>query len=133
MRSDRRSGVLILATIAIVIGIAGFINALDAPSLTSGFKAQLWRLVSMSQLGALITLVGGLLAMGSVRTGKRGLAATAGLLFMAAAGFTLVAVGRSFNWLAGRASTLSLWLLLGVGLLALVISPEVEDADAPSS
>lgn len=133
MRSDRRSGVLILATIAIVIGIAGFINALDAPSLTSGFKAQLWRLVSMSQLGALITLVGGLLAMGSVRAGRRGLAATAGLLFMAAAGFTLVAVGRSFNWLAGRASTLSLWLLLGVGLLALMISPEVEDADAPSS
>ena len=129
MTRDRRTAVAVLATVAIVIGIAGFINALDAPSFTSGFDAQLWRLVSMSRLAAVVTLVGGVVAISSVLSGKRGPAALAGLLFMGAAGFTLVAVGRSFNWLAGRASTLSFWLMLGIGLLTLVFSPELPAND----
>lgn len=131
MTRDRRSAITILAGVGIAIGIAGFINALDAPSWTSGFNAQLWRLVSMSRLGALITIVGGLIAIGSVRTSKKGPAALAGLLFMTAAGFTLVAVGRSFNWLAGRASTLSFWMMLGIGLLALTLSPEPGEMAPP--
>lgn len=126
MNGDRRRAVTILAAVAIAIGTAALLNALDAPSWTSGFKAQLWRLVSMSRLGAVVTIAGGVLALGSASSGKRLPAASAGLLFMAAAGFTLVGVGRSFNWLAGRASTLSFWMMLGIGLLALVLSPEVQ-------
>lgn len=122
--SGRRAAVTVLAFVALVLGTAAAINALDAP-LTASRGAQLWRLFAMNEAGALLTILGGLLALGSAAKRSRAPAEAAGLLFLGAAALTLVGVGRSFNLLGGRASTMSFFLMLGMGLLTLAVSPEL--------
>jgi hypothetical protein len=127
---ERRGAVIVLVVAAITLGLAAAINGLGA-----GFMADrgpnLWRLFAASTFGGLLTIVGAVVAAGSIATRSKAPAALAGLLFLAMSGLTIVGIGQTWNPFGGRGSTASFWLALGVGLLALAISPEARDATEP--
>jgi hypothetical protein len=127
--ADRRVAILILAAVAIVSGLAGAALGMGEPFLAAQGQ-NLGKLFAMNTAGGLLTIGGGLLALAAALTRKPLLAALAGLVFLGAAGLTLLGVGRSFNYLGGRGNTLSLFLMLGVGLVALALSPQVGTDDA---
>jgi hypothetical protein len=129
MTADRRIATLILAAIAIVSGLAGAVVGLGEPFLAAQGQ-NVGKLFAMNTAGGLLTIGSGVLALAAALSRKPLLAALAGLAFLGAAGLTLLGVGRSFNYLGGRGNTLSLFLMLGVGLVALAWSPEVH-VDAP--
>lgn len=132
MSGPRRRAVAILGTLAVVAGVWGLIAARNL-SFTAARGAPLSRFnITLSLLGALVTLLGGVLALVATGTGNRVVAALPGLLFGAAALLTLIGVGRSFNPLGGIASTLSFFMLLAVGLLSLAVVPELEGTAAGS-
>jgi hypothetical protein len=122
MRRERGQAATVLAVVAIVGGLAGAVNALGAP-FAADRGEQLWRLYSMNTLGGVLTVVGGLAAAAGARRGSKGSVLLAGALFLVMAGLTVLGVGRTWNPFGGRASTASFWLMLGVGLTALVVSP----------
>lgn len=122
MRQERGRAATVLAVVAIAGGLAGAVNAIGAP-FAADRGEQLWRLFSMNTLGGVLTVAGGLAAGVGGRRGSKGLVALAGVLFLAMAGLTVLGVGQTWNPLGGRASTASFWLMLGVGLTALVVSP----------
>ena len=129
MTADRRIATLILAAIAIAAGLAGAIVGLGEPFLAAQGQ-NVGKLFAMNTAGGLLTIGGGLLALVAALSRKPLLAVLAGLAFLGAAGLTLLGVGRSFNYLGGRGNTLSLFLMLGIGLVALALSPQV---GAPTS
>lgn len=129
MTGGRKTAITVLALVAIVLGAAAAINALSAGFLAER-GAQLWRLFAMNTFGGLATVVLGVLALGTVVTGNRMPALLAGLAFLLVAALTLVRMNESLSLFGGRASTLSFLLMLGIGLVALVTSPEVQDGDA---
>ena len=131
MSGGRRSACRILGAVAVVIGVWGSIAALDAP-FTAERGTPLARLMNLNLLGALVTLAGGVLAVGAGAVGRRAAAALPGLLFGAATLITLVGLGRSFNPLGGRGNTLSFFLMETVGLLALALMPELPSGEAAS-
>lgn len=128
MSGPRRRACAILGTVAVIAGVWGLIAAWSLP-FTTARGAPLSRFnVTLSLLGALVTLLGGILALGASWSASRVVAALPGLLFAGAALLTLIGVGRSFNPLGGIASTLSFFLLEAVGLLSLGVVPELEGA-----
>ncbi len=122
MRQERGRAVTVLAVVAIAGGLAGAVNAIGAP-FAADRGEQLWRLYAMNTLGGVLTVVGGLVAWLGARRASKGPVLAAGVLFLAMAGLTVVGVGQTWNPFGGRASTASFWLMLGVGLAALVVSP----------
>lgn len=124
MTRERRGAAIVLIAVAIVLGLAAAVNGLG-----SGFVADrgpnLWRLFAASSFGGLLTVVGGIVAAGSIATRSKMPALLAGLLFLGMSGLTIIGIGRTWNLLGGRGSTASFWLALGVGLVALAISPDV--------
>ncbi len=122
MRQERARAATVLAVVAVVGGIAGALNALGAP-FAADRGEQLWRLYAMNTLGGVLTVVGGLVAWLGTRRGSKGPVLAAGVLFLAMTGLTVLGVGQTWNPFGGRASTASFWLMLGVGLTALVVSP----------
>jgi hypothetical protein len=122
MRRERGRAATVLAVVAIAGGVAGAVNALGAPFVADR-GAQLWRLYAMNTLGGVLTVAGGLVASVGARRGSKALTLLAGALFLAMAGLTVLGVGQTWNPFGGRASTASFWLMLGVGLTALVVSP----------
>ncbi len=132
MTRDRARAVAVLSTVAIVGGAAGTIDALGA-ELFADRGAQLLRLYAMNTFGGLVTVVGGLIGVGGFALRSKALAGLAGLLFLGVAGISLIALGQTYNLFGGRASTLTLWLMLGVGFTALAASPEVVGATGPES
>lgn len=125
MTRERRRAVAVLATVAVIAGAAGAINALGSP-LMADRGQQLWRLYAMNAFGGLITVLVGLVAFAAVGVRSKAVAALAGLMFLGVAGLTLIGLGQTYNLFGGRASTVSLWLTLGLGFTALAVSPEVE-------
>ncbi len=128
MRRERGKAVAILAAVAIVGGSAGMINALAADFMADR-GSQLWRLFTMNAFGGLVTIVGGLVGVGAVALRSKVIAGLAGLMFLGATGLTLIALGQTYNLFGGRGSTVSFWLMLGIGFAALAISPEVPSSD----
>ncbi|MEO8475920.1 MAG: hypothetical protein ABI572_02575 [Actinomycetota bacterium] len=129
MTSDRRHATLILAAVAIVAGLAGAAAGIGEPLLADQ-GTNVGKLFAMNTAGGLLTIGVGTLALASGLLRKPVLEALAGLGFLAAAGLTLLGVGRSFNYLGGRGNTLCLFLMLGIGLVALALSPQVRADEA---
>ena len=127
MTRDRRRAVAILAAVAITGGLAGLVNALGGEFLADR-GSQLWRLYTMNAFGGLVTIVGGLIGLGAFAMRSKVIAGLAGLIFLGVAGLTLTALGQTYNLFGGRGSTVSFWLMLGIGFTALAASPEVAGA-----
>ena len=127
MTRDRSKAVAMLATVAIAGGLAGTINGLGAEFMADRGQ-QLWRLYAMNTLGGVVTIVGGLVGAGAFALRSKTLAGLVGLMFLGVAGLTLIALEQTYNLFGGRASTLSFWLMLGLGFTALAASPEVTGA-----
>jgi hypothetical protein len=84
--------------------------------------------------GVAVALVLGVLAVAAGWTARRVLAAAAGAGFLVAAGLQVVLWAGGVNRLDGDGSTVSLWLGLGVGLLAAGLAPRIwPDEQAPAA
>jgi hypothetical protein len=121
-RSRIRAATL-LAVAAIVIGVLCFVNARGQPFALSG-GVRLWRLIHMSQLGAVVVVAFGALALIGARRASAALTLVAGVLYAVAGLFTLVTLGTAAGVLGGRADTLVLFFVEGVGLITLATVSE---------
>jgi hypothetical protein len=112
--------VLVLGLVSIVSGLFVFVDGT-------------FQLVQIRAAGLVVALVLGLLAVVAGWLDERTLmlAAGAGFLLAAAVQLALLAGGGS-GFLGGNASTFSLWLGLGVGLIAIGIVAEPETTDETS-
>jgi hypothetical protein len=108
---------------ALVLGAVSIISAAFA------FVQGDLQLVQIRAAGLVVALVLGLLAVVAGWMGERTLilAAGAGLLLAAAVQLAMLAGGAA-GLLGGNASTFSLWLGLGVGLIAIGMVPRPETA-----
>lgn len=132
MTRDRRNAIAVLAVVAVVGGLAGTINALGA-EFTADRGSQLWRLYTTNAFGGVVTVVGGLIGAGAFAGRSKQIAGLAGLVFLGMAGLTLIALGQTYNLFGGRGSTVSFWMMLGLGFTALAASPEVSGAAGPGA
>lgn len=108
---------------ALVLGAVSIISAGFA------FVQGDLQLVQISAAGLVVALVLGLLAIVAGRLGERTLILAAGAGFLLAAGVQLGMLARGASLLGGDASTFSLWLGLGVGLVAIGMVPRPETAE----
>ncbi|MFI6595921.1 hypothetical protein ACIBHX_06720 [Nonomuraea sp. NPDC050536] len=99
---------------AMVLGIVSLVSAVLV--LVSNAR---WQFVSMTWRTAIVAVVLGVLAIVVSRLGRARLVAVVGLIYLLAALVQLVELGVGAHWLGGTGSTVSLWLGLGAGLLAL--------------
>jgi hypothetical protein len=111
---------LVLGLVSIVSGVFVFVDGT-------------FQLVQISAVGLVVALVLGLLAVvaGCLDERTLMLAAGAGFLLAAAVQLALLAGGSS-GFVGGNASTFSLWLGLGVGLIAIGVMRGPETTDEPS-
>jgi len=111
---------LVLGLVSIVSGVFVFVDGT-------------FQLVQISAVGLVVALVLGLLAVvaGCLDERTLMLAAGAGFLLAAAVQLALLAGGSS-GFVGGNASTFSLWLGLGVGLIAIGVVRRPETTDEPS-
>ena len=109
---------------ALVLGVVSIVSAVFV------FVDGTFQLVQIRAAGLVVALVLGLLAVVASLLEERALMLAAGVAFLLAAAvqLTLLAWGSS-GFLGGNASTFSLWLGLGVGLIAIgmVPAPEVPE------
>jgi hypothetical protein len=88
------------------------------------------QLVQIRAAGLVVSLVLGLLAVAAGWLGERALILATGAGFLLAAGIQLVMLaGGAGSFLGGNASTFSLWLGLGVGLIAVGLAAVPESPD----
>ena len=98
---------------ALTLGVVSIVSALFV------FVHGTFQLVQIGAAGLVVALVLGLLAVVGAWLDERTLMIAAGLGFLLAAAVQLVLLaGGSSGFLGGNASTFSLWLGLGVGLIA---------------
>jgi hypothetical protein len=98
------------------------------------FMRGTFQLVQIGAIGLVVSLVLGLLAIAAGLLAERTLMLAAGAGFLLAAVAQLVMLsGGSSGFLGGNASTFSLWLALGVGLIALGMVPRPETAEETSA
>jgi hypothetical protein len=111
---------LVLGLVSIVSGVFVFVDGT-------------FQLVEIRAVGLVVALVLGLLAVvaGCLDERTLMLAAGAGFLLAAAVQLALLAGGSS-GFVGGNASTFSLWLGLGVGLIAIGVLRGPETTDEPS-
>lgn len=109
---------------ALVLGVVSIVSAAFV------FVHGTFQLVQIGAVGLVVAIVLGLLAVVAGWLDERTLmfAAGAGFLIAAAVQLVLLAGGTS-GFLGGNPSTFSLWLALGVGLIAVGIAavPEVTE------
>lgn len=93
-----------------------------------------FQLVQIGAIGLVVSSVLGLLAIAAGLLAERTLmlAAGAGFLLAAVAQLVMLSAGSS-GFLGGNASTFSLWLALGAGLIALGMVPRPETAEETSA
>jgi hypothetical protein len=113
---------LVMAIAAIILGAIGFVYALDARvdapggvRVVTGQFLGGGELLFLNRIGALATVVLGVLALAGSLFSRRPLLLAAGLGFGAAALLTLVQTGGDTNWLGGRASTFAFFMAGAVG------------------
>jgi hypothetical protein len=109
---------------ALVLGVVSIVSAVFV------FVDGTFQLVQIRAAGLVVALVLGLLAVVAGLLEERALMLAAGVAFLLAAAFQLTLLaGGSSGFLGGNASTFSLWLGLGVGLIAIgmVPGPEVPE------
>ena len=107
------------------------LGAVSIISAAFVFVDGTFQLVQIRAAGLVVALVLGLLAVVAGLLEERALMLAAGVAFLLAAAvqLSLLAWGSSSGFLGGNASTFSLWLGLGVGLIAIgmVPAPEVPE------
>lgn len=109
----------------------GAVSVLSAGFVVARGDVQFVRLRGW---GVAVALVLGVLAVAAGWTARRVLAAAAGAGFLVAAGLQVVLWAGGVNRLGGDGSTVSLWLGLGVGLLAAGLAPRIwPDEQAPAA
>jgi hypothetical protein len=142
-----RRAILVLAGVAVVIGVIGLIKArhvdftaADPPAsdpgalLLSASDDSLWgKLLQFSPLGALVTVGLGVVAFVGAWLRMRALVVIAGIGFAACAIQVVAQFGRDSNVLGGRGGNLALYLGLAVGLATLARTPVGEAAAAEHS
>ena len=119
-----------VAGVALVSGIVGFVLA-SGVSFTASRGVLVGSLMSFNRLGAMVTIVLSLAALAGCLSGSDLLAAAAGGGFLAAALLQLVQAGSEPNFLGGRPSTFSFFLMIGIGLLALTYPPDALEGTDP--
>jgi hypothetical protein len=108
--------------VAVCLGGAATVNAASHPFVAS-VGQQLWWVFAMNTLGGLVTIVFGGLAIAGARTERGGLVLASGIAFLIAALITLLRVNTSGDLFGGHAGTMSFFMMMGVGLVVLVVSP----------
>jgi hypothetical protein len=109
---------------ALVLGVVSIISAVFV------FVHGTFQLVQIGAVGLVVAIVLGLLAVVAGWLDERALMFAAGAGFLMAAAVQLVLLaGGSSGFLGGNPSTFSLWLGLGVGLIAVGLAavPEVTE------
>jgi hypothetical protein len=92
-----------------------------------------FQLVQIGTVGLVVALVLGLLAIAAGWLAERTLLIAAGVGFLLAATVQLVLLaGGGSGFLGGNASTFSLWLGLGAGLIAIGLVPRPEAIEETS-
>jgi hypothetical protein len=118
-------------------------DALDRAALTLGVVSMVssafvfvhgnFQLVQIRGAGLVVALVLGLLAIAAGLLEERALTLATGVAFLLAAVVQLgLLVGSGNGLLGGNASTFSLWLGLGVGLVAIGMVPRPETPEETS-
>jgi hypothetical protein len=106
--------------------------ALGLVSILSGafiFVHGTFQVVRIGAISLVVALVLGLLAMAAGWLAEATLMVATGIGFLLAAGVQIVLLaGGSGGFLGGNASTFSLWVGLGVGLIAVGLVPRPEAA-----
>jgi hypothetical protein len=102
-----------LARAAMVLGVVSIVSAVFV------FVHGTFQLVQLGAIGLVVAVVLGLLAVAAGWLNEPTLMLSAGCGFLLAAAVQLVILaGGSSGFLGGNPSTFSLWLGLGVGLIA---------------
>jgi hypothetical protein len=106
-------------------GIAlGLVSILSAGFM---FVDGAFQVIQIGAIGLVVALVLGLLAVAAGLLSEGALMLVSGLGFLLAASFQIAQLaGGSSGFLGGNASTFSLWLALGVGLIAIGMVPRPE-------
>ena len=123
MNDRRRTAATVLGVVAVFFGGAAAINAVSQPFAASGGQQLAW-VFAMNTLGGLLTALLGVLAIAGARGRNERLVLAAGLVFLAATLVTFLRTNTSSNILGGHAGTMSFFMMLGVGLVLLVVSPK---------
>jgi uncharacterized membrane protein len=112
---------------AIVLGLVSIMSAAFV------FVHGTFQLVQIGTVGLVVALVLGLLAIAAGLLAERTLMIAAGVGFLLAATVQLVLLaGGGSGFLGGNASTFSLWLGLGAGLIAIGLVPRPEAIEETS-
>ena len=112
---------------AIVLGLLSIMRAAFV------FVHGTFQLVQIGTVGLVVALVLGLLAIAAGWLAERTLMIAAGVGFLLAATVQLVLLaGGGSGFLGGNASTFSLWLGLGAGLIAIGLVPRPEAIEETS-
>jgi hypothetical protein len=141
MTGRSRRALLVLAALAIVLGVVALIKArdvgfteanpasVDTGAMLFGTDDDLpWgKLLEFNPLGALVTLTLGVLALVGGWLRIRWLVLAAAAAFGACAIQALVQVGRDANVLGGRGGNLGVSLALAVGLAVVALTPVVDE------
>jgi hypothetical protein len=113
---------------ALVLGLVSMVSAVFV------FANGEYEIVRVQVAGVVVALVLGLLAISAGWFESSELMLAAGVGFLAAAVVQLVLLaGGGGGFLGGNASTFSLWLGLGVGLIAIGLVPRPELAEEETS
>jgi hypothetical protein len=140
MNGRARRAALVLATLAIMLGVVALIKArdvgfteanppaVDPGAMLFGTSDELpWgKLLQFSPLGALLTLTLGVLALVGAWLHTRLLVIVAAVGFAGCTIQVLAQFGRDSNVLGGRGGNLAAYLGLAVGLGVLALTPAVE-------
>jgi hypothetical protein len=105
-----------------LFGLAGFAASVDL-SPTSPHGAFAFGLLTMNQVGALMTGVLATIALFGVAMKNGDAVVGAGAGFAGAAVIQLFQVGRATNWFGGNGGTVALLTTAAVGLLILSFPP----------
>ncbi len=138
MRSERARAGMVLAVIALAIGIVGLWFARDLgfsepegafvfPQTDDFFWA---RQAQFNPLSALATIAIGVIALAGAITRQRAVVLAAATLSLIGAVVMLVDLTRAEPLLGGRGGNVSLLLALGLGLALLALTPNVTDDPA---
>jgi hypothetical protein len=109
------------------------LGAMSIISVAFVFVHGTFQLVQIGAAGLVVALVLGLLAVLAGWWGEPTLMLAAGTGFLLAAAVQLILLAGASGVLGGNASTFSLWLGLGVGLIAIGMVPRPETAQETAS
>ncbi|MGH9154765.1 MAG: Rv1678 family membrane protein [Acidimicrobiales bacterium] len=114
----------VVALVALAFGLVGLVVARDLgftarPGAAIGPSDFELVTLTLNPLGALASVALAALGAAGAWMRRRLFVTVAGAGFLVLAGLVLVQWGGSANWTGGRGSNISLWLGVGVSLLAL--------------